>query len=175
MVEAATEHQTLSERGRLRLRIALTVFLTGQFLPILIPLIRATNLSTDWKDALTALTLVGVPQALTLLTIIILGRAGFRELRSLVSARMKHYVFPEYVSRPRFYLGLLMFLAPLVIGPVFSYFEDVVPMAERLTVRFVLHITFIMSFFVLGGNFWAKFRAAFVYQSPKDPPHEHHR
>ncbi len=59
MVEATTEHHTLSERGRLRLRIALTVFLTGQFLPILIPLIRATDLSTDWKDALSALTLVG--------------------------------------------------------------------------------------------------------------------
>jgi hypothetical protein len=172
---AAASQSTLSQRGRLRLRIALAVFVTGQGLPVLIPLIRATDLSPDWKDALSALTLVGVPQALTLLTIIILGRAGFRELRSLVSARIKHYVFPEYVSRPRFYLGLLMFLAPLVIGPVFSYIEDVVPMAERLTVRFVLHITFIMSFFVLGGNFWAKFRAAFVYESRNHPPDGHHR
>ena len=175
MTEATTQQTSLSTRGRLRLRIALAIFLTGQFLPVLIPVIRATDLSMDWKDGLTALTLVGVPQALTLLTVIILGRAGFRELRSLVSARMRDYVFPEYVSRLRHYLGLLMFLTPLVAGAAFSYFEHVIPILDRLTLRFVLHLMFILSFFVLGGNFWAKFRAAFVYESSGDSNAEHRR
>ncbi len=62
-------------------------------------------------------------------------------------------------------IGLTMLLLPLVMSWVGGYVPPVLALyvEYRLPVNFTADFMFVASFFVLGGDFWDKVRALFVY------------
>ena len=72
---------------------------------------------------------------------------------------------PHEVSRTRYTIGLIMFCIPLVSNYVMSFAPQIIAKAYHihLIVNICLDALFICSVFVLGGDFWDKLRALFVY------------
>jgi hypothetical protein len=116
-----------AELPRNRLIAGIIVFVIGHAAPLAIPLVVASSLSTSWKTGLSGLMVFGIPELGTLLTVVVLGKAGFNALKSRIFGWLGRAVFPSEVSRPRYYAGLILFLIPFVIGWVSPYLFEVAP------------------------------------------------
>jgi len=107
----------------------------------------------------------GVPELSTLLAVVVLGRAGFNAVRSRVFGWLGQTLLPDKVSRPRYYLGLVLFMIPFFIGWVSPYVLEVMPELTKhpLIVAISGDVTLIVGLCVMGGQAWDKLRSLFVY------------
>lgn len=150
-----------------RFRIGIGFFVLGWVCPLFIPLVTASGLSAEWKTAISGLLLVGVPEIFSFVSIAFLGKDGFNYIKSRVFAFLKRAAPSGRVSRMRYHIGLLIW-ALLALFGVFSYYvPDLIPSYDenRIVMGLVADFFFIVSFFVLGGDFWDKFRALFIYDA----------
>ena len=71
------------------------------------------------------------------------------------------------MSRWRYRVGLVMFLLPLIPTYIMAYMPQWLPDHSplRLYVNLAANFMFLSSLFVLGGDFWDKLRALFVYDA----------
>jgi hypothetical protein len=150
-----------------RFRLGLAFLVLSLVSPLGIPLVTALDLPLAWKVTLSGALLVGVPEALSLLAVAFLGKAGFSYLKGKFFGIFKKYALPKEVSRPRYRLGLVMFVLPLLLGWLGAYFFHLIPgyAEHRFAVNFTGDVIWLSSLFVLGSDFWDKVRALFIYQA----------
>lgn len=155
-----------------RFRIGIVFFAFGWLCPLFIPLVTASDLSTEWKTTISGLLLVGAPEVFSLVSIAILGKSGFNYLKSRVLVFFKRAAPARRVSRTRYRIGLVMWAVLFIWGMFIYYAPDLIPGYEenRLVVNLVADSLFVASFFVLGGEFWEKFRALFIYEAKAHIP-----
>ena len=67
-----------------RFRLSLALFILSLISPLAIPLVALLNLPLAWKATLSGALLVGVPEALSLLAVALLGKAGFSYLKGKI-------------------------------------------------------------------------------------------
>jgi len=148
-----------------RLIIGTAVFIIVQLFPLLIPLVISSNLGSGLKTALSGFLMLGIPELAIILSIVIMGKAGFAFLKQKIGSLFKQYGPPETVSRTRYRIGLIMFIIPLAIGWLFPYFEHLITWHKEyhLWINIVGDVLLISSLFVLGGDFWEKLRSLFIY------------
>ncbi|MGB5631938.1 MAG: hypothetical protein WBM44_06495 [Waterburya sp.] len=148
-----------------RLRLGGAIFILGQCAPLGIPFVVGSGLPIGWKNFLSALLLFGIPEAGILVSIVILGKSGFNYLRGLVFGSIRRYALPQTVSRPRYRLGLVLFLLPLIYGWLSPYLPLLLHGYEPTRFwAFVGDLLLFVSLFLLGGDFWDKLRALFVWE-----------
>ena len=128
-------------------------------------LVAMSGFSTEWKAALSGLLLVGMPEIFSLMAIAVMGKDGFNYIKGKVFAFFKRHALPKEVSLTRYRIGLVLFLLPLLFGWLAPYGTELIPGYEshRLTVNLGGDFLLILSVFVLGGEFWDKVKALFVY------------
>ena len=150
-----------------RFRLSLALFILSLISPLAIPLVALLNLPLAWKATLSGALLVGVPEALSLLAVALLGKAGFSYLKGKIFGIFKKYALPKEVSRGRYRLGLIMFTIPLVLGWVGAYVGYLIPayVEHRFAFNFAADLMWLSSLFVLGSDFWDKVRALFIYRA----------
>ena len=144
-----------------RLILGGTIFISGFLSPLAIPLVTGSNLSTEWKTMLSAMLVLGVPEAFMLIAIAILGKQSFDYLKS----RLWKSVQPaDKVSSTRYRIGLVLFFTPILFGWLQPYLELWITEFEAYQVRLAIvgDIIFAISLFVLGGDFWLKIKALFT-------------
>lgn len=141
--------------------------MTGQLAPLAIPLVTNSSLPATWKSVLSGVLLLGVPELAIVLTVIVLGKAGFNELKARIWKLFRRTVLPGEVSRGRYYAGLVVFLIPILIGWLSPYLYESAPslLRYRLTVAIVSDVALIVGLCLMGGQFWDKIRALFVYEA----------
>ena len=161
---------TQEEPPKVRLIVGAFFFIVSQSTILFIPFVGILPFPSAWKPLISALLVVGIPQVFTLLSIIILGKQGFNYLRGKVKGVFKQYLFPYKVSSVRYYIGLILFIFPLLFGWIMPYFPQLIPsyQSDRFTLNFIGDIMLVSSFFVLGGNFWDKFRSLFIPSAQAD-------
>jgi hypothetical protein len=148
-----------------RYRTGVTLIALGWICPIFIPLVTNSTLSTEWKATLSGILLVVAPELFSIMAIAILGKDGFNYLKEKVFALLRRAAPTAKVSRTRYHVGLAIWALLVIYGWLVSYAPHLVPaysehwIALNLTADFL----FIVSLFVLGGEFWEKLRALFVY------------
>jgi hypothetical protein len=154
-----------------RFNLGITLFVLGFFSPLGIPVVTAMNLSAAWKATFSGLLMLGIPELFWLAAAAIMGKPGFNYLKGKVFSSLKKYAFPETVSRTRYRLGLTMFLVPLLYGWLEPYLSPHIPIIaqQRVVLAMTGDVLWVTSLFVLGGDFWDKLRALFVYEA-KVPP-----
>lgn len=159
---------SLPERStRWRMSFALALWVGGFFLPFAIPLVTALTLPVASKTALSALLVFGLPQLLTVLAIAIVGKPGFHYLMEQLFGVAKRLGPRKHVSRLRYRIGLVMLFFPLVL----LFLEPYITLSllhERLphwTYAAINDTLFLMSFLMLGGEFWDKVKALFIYEA----------
>lgn len=150
-----------------RLILGGTVFIGGFLSPLLIPLVVASKLSDAWKSLLSAILMVGLPEILMLVSVAILGAEGYRFLKEKLWALLKKTAPSAKVSRPRYVIGLVLFILPLVYAWLEPYIVDFNPWLQnnRMIFNIVGDLLFISSLYILGGDFWGKLRVLFQYNA----------
>ncbi|MCK5664686.1 MAG: hypothetical protein KAI17_14440 [Thiotrichaceae bacterium] len=160
-------HKTqVASLSKNRLILGGTVFIGGFFSPLLIPLVVASELSGAWKSLLSAILLVGLPEILMLVSVAILGADGYRFLKEKLWALLKKTAPSATVSRPRYILGLVLFILPLIYAWLEPYIGELNPWLQNNHMIFnvIGDFMFVSSFYILGGDFWDKLRALFQYK-----------
>ena len=152
-------------RAKARFRLGATIFIIGFCSPLLIPLVTATDLPMKWKAAISGALALGIPELFSIIAIAIMGKSGFQQLKEIFFGFIKKHGPAEKVSLTRYRIGLVMFVLPIIIGWLAPYGPDNIKGFEPqgLTVNIIFDLMFFSSFFVLGGEFWDKLQALFVY------------
>ena len=138
------------------------IFVSGFFVPLLIPLVMRSSLSTEWKTMLSGFLAIGVPEIFMLIAISILGKEGFQLLKTKLWRMIEP---PATVSRRRYYSGLLLFLIPILFVWLWPYVEASQPwmLENRIMLSLVSAALITISLIVLGGDFCDKLRGLFVH------------
>lgn len=159
--------KTVRPRTGWRFRLGLTVLIVGWLSPLLIPLVTRTSLATEWKTIISGLLAVGIPEVFTVAAIAIMGKSGYDLIKARIFGFLKKHGPPDRVSPTRYRIGLAVFVLPILFGWLGPYGAHHIPgyEAHRLVVSVIGDVMFITSFFVLGGDFWDKIRALFIFNS----------
>jgi hypothetical protein len=150
---------------RWRLRLGVIVFVTGFLSPLLIPLVTTSELPTKWKAVISGILAIGIPELFMVVAIAIMGKPGFKYIKKRFFTFLKKHGPAEKVSPIRYRIGLVMFGLPIFFAWLAPYVPIIIPgyHLQNLMVNLFGDLMFISSLFVLGGEFWDKVRALFVY------------
>ncbi len=150
-----------------RFRTGVTLIAIGWICPLFIPFVTKSTLSTEWKTALSGVLLVVGPEVLSVIAIAILGKDGFNYLKEKVFALLRRAAPTAKVSRTRYRAGLAIWALLFIYGSFVWYAPHLVPgySEHRIALNLSADFLFNVSLFVLGGDFWEKFRALFIYDA----------
>lgn len=165
--------------SKLRFYLGVVFFALAWILPLFGILVAKLSLSLGTKATIIGLLTVGGPELLGLLAVLCLGKENLIFLKKKFLDWLKRLKPAAPVSRNRYRLGLVMFLLPLIPTYIMAYAPQWLPdhSPQRLYLNLAADFIFLASLFVLGGDFWDKLRALFVYdarvefgpQPPKKP------
>ena len=156
-------------RGRMIL--GASVLIGGQLTLAGAPFIAALDLGAPWEGILTVLVVFVIPDVTLLAAIAIWGKPGYLYLKGRFFAFLKRGLPPDAVGPVRYWIGLAMFTLPLVFAWVTPYLSTLAGgSVERLPFAIAGDVIFLASFFVLGGDFWDKFRSLFVRRAVAEFP-----
>ena len=141
------------------------IFIFGFLSPLLIPIVTSSELSIGWKTTLSGLLALGIPELFMIVAAAIAGKPGFAYIKSKLIGFFKKYGPPATVSITRYRIGLVLFLIPIIFGWLLPYISHHIPHyeANKYLVSIFGDIVLISSLIVLGGDFWDKLRALFIY------------
>lgn len=107
---------------------------------------------------------------LTFLSIAVMGQDNFERLTEPVhraAAKAGEKIKPAgNVSRDRYRIGIIMLVTPLIVVTAMHLINEFHFKHEtRVIISLTMQAMFLASFFVLGGDFWDKARALFVWDA----------
>ncbi len=154
-------------KNKLRFYLGLLCYVIAWILPLSGFLVAQLDLSRVGKAAIISLVTMGIPEILVILAVVFLGKENLIIIKDKTLAFLKLLKPPTPVSRWRYRVGLAMFLLPLIAIYITAYIPHwlLVNPFLLLYVNLVADILFLSSLFVLGGDFWDKLRALFVYEA----------
>ena len=125
-------------------------------------------------------------EIVSLASIVFLGKAGFKAIKSkFVGAVKASYTGP--VSKARHYLGIALLLTNLLVTSILALYAmdsmgaatpdgphpivwglDLEQQKTMLTWVFLIDpISFLLAIYVLGADWWGRFRRIFVWEAPE--------
>jgi hypothetical protein len=151
-----------------RLKTALFLFIFALVSPLLALLVLTTELPREMKVAIAGLLLFGLPMALVLVVVALLGQPAFLFLRSRIA---KKHLPPAPVSVLRYRIGLVLLVLPVLVSWITPLAVVHVPGigARRVLIGAAADGVLLLSLFVLGGEFWDKVHALFDYRTRAIP------
>lgn len=150
---------------KLYLGIFLLVLSGG--IPFLGIWIAGLNLPLAIKGSIIGLLTVGAPEVLAIAAVALLGKEAF----DLLIEKLKTFggrLLPQgSVGRTRYTLGLTLFVATFIPSYITAYAPNIISSDAhvRLAVIITADLLFVVSLFLLGGDFWDKLRSLFVYEA----------
>jgi hypothetical protein len=123
------------------------------------------DLPATHAAALAGILVAGGPEVLILLAAAVLGRENFDRIVGAAQRFVVTAFFSRPVSKPRYYFGVALSLVTMVPVYLAGYVPMLLPTGEgRIVVLAVADLLFILSIFIMGGEFWGKFRRLFVWE-----------
>jgi len=110
---------------------------------------------------------VGGPEVVAVLAVALLGKQTFDLITGKCLTLLGRLAPHGSVGRLRYRIGLFMFIVTIIPNYVMAYAPQYLPDASpaRLYVNIASDMMFVTSLFVLGGDFWDKLRALFLYNA----------
>jgi hypothetical protein len=136
-------------------------------LPLLgIPIVATLGFSNSITTTASGVLLIGA-EVIGVVAIAVMGKSGYVTIKNHVLGILKRHGPPETVSRKRYTMGLVMFCMPILFAWVSVYIVDWIPgfVNNPLPYAIVGDLVLLASLFVLGGDFWDKIRALFIYDA----------
>jgi hypothetical protein len=152
---------------RIRFYAGLLCFILAWILPGFGILVAKLNLSVGTKAIIIGLLTLGGPELLGLLAVLCLGKENLIFIKERIFAGLKRLKPAALVSRTRYRAGLVMFLLPIIPTYIMAYAPGWLPAAAplHLYINLAADFMFLSSLFGLGGDFWDKLRALFMYDA----------
>jgi len=148
-----------------RFKLGIVLFLLSVLLPLVaIPLAATLDLSAAMATSVASALLMG-GEVLGLSAVAVMGKSGFAFIKNRVFGFLKQYGPPQKVSRIRYNIGLVMLGIPILFAWLSVYVADYIPGFSKNPLPYALagDVLLLISLFVLGGDFWDKVKALFVY------------
>lgn len=150
-----------------RLKLGISLFVLSIASPLLgVPIVASFGLSAAATASISGALLVGA-EVLGIVAVAVMGKSGFAYIKNRVFGFLKQIGPPKEVSRVRYTIGLVMFSIPILFGWLSIYLPNLIPGFTQMPILYAAggDILLLSSLFVLGGNFWDKVRALFVYDA----------
>ena len=151
-----------------RYYVGMTCLVLSLGLPLFGFAVPFLDLHAAFAAILIGFLTIGGPEVMILLAVLFLGKETLsyykQKIYTCLFKRRKY----KPVSKFRYYFGLVIFFAsptPLYLN---AYGEHLLPADETFR-HFILmgsDLAFVLSFFILGGNFWEKFKSLFIWNYP---------
>jgi|688.fasta_scaffold334118_2 hypothetical protein len=153
--------------NKLRFAAGITLLVLSFVLPFGSVWILASKLAPALKAIFVGLLTFGGPEVFGLAAIALLGKECFDFLHSKVFGFLSKLAPSGSVSRARYIFGLIIFILSFIPSFVYAYAPQFIPdnSPGRLYISLSADLIFITSLFVLGGDFWDKLRALFIYEA----------
>ena len=136
-------------------------------LPLMGFLVPLLDLPVPITAGIIGALAVGGPEIMILLGVLLLGKKTAQYYKEKFFAFFKRRPGPhKKVSKGRYYFGLVMLWGSVLPLYLAGFFPQTMPADEDVK-YFILvgaDLIFVLSFFVLGGDFWDKFKALFVWE-----------
>ncbi len=148
-----------------RLRVGILIFVLSIIIPVIaVPAVMALELSASLTASVSGGLLIGA-ELLGIAAVAVMGKPGFLFFKSRISAFLRQYGPPQEVSRRRYTIGLTMFSIPILFALLSVYVHEYIPGYAANPIPYAISgdLLLLTSLFVLGGDFWDKLRALFVY------------
>jgi hypothetical protein len=153
--------------SKLKLKIGIIIMVVGFLSPLLIPLVVASNLSSSVKTVVSGLLAFGIPEVFMLLAAVVMGKQGFEYIKDKAKTYLKSLAPSGSVSRTRYRIGLILFCLPILMGLLSPYLNYTSDFFNNIPLWFhsIFDLLFLISLFILGGNFWNKLKGLFYYDA----------
>lgn len=150
-----------------RLYSGIALIALSLLMPLFSVWIIASTLPAWLKASLVGLVSVGGPEIMAFIAVAVLGKEAFDLIMGRVLGLLKRIAPSASVSRFRYRLGLLLMIITFVPSYVVAYSPSWLPDSSpaRLYVCLSADVLFVISLFIMGGDFWDKLRALFIYEA----------
>src|SRR5262249_28922507 len=129
--------------------------------------VAATDWPTGVKTVVSGILLVGL-EIMAIPAAALMGKENFDRIVAAAKGFLKTMKPAGNVGRTRYAVGLVLFVLPLLLAWIAAYLPASWLPAEyagRVWFNLALDAVTLVSLFVLGGDFWDKLRALFLYQA----------
>ena len=158
------EEMKAPEDPGFRFYLGLTIFILSFFMLPIGLAIREFVHHNFWKGIILAGFWISAP-LMKITSIAILGKSSYAWINYKMHYIYHHVAKPHQITPLRYNIGLAMFILPFLPNYMISLMPHIIPMSmeTRYIIVFASDFIFIMSLFVLGGDFWDKLRSLFIY------------
>jgi len=160
---------TKSSSAKIKLRptgwcyyLGLLFFVLYLVMPLFIPLVPTLGFNKAITGILMSGFVIGGPELMMVIAIALWGKATFDFFMEKLFGLLKRLAPSGSVSAGRYYFGLVLLIFSCIPSWILAYFPAFVGDAIRIYILLTFDIVFIISFFVLGGDFWEKIRSLFM-------------
>jgi hypothetical protein len=134
-------------------------------MPLSALVVPVLGLSTAQSTLLAGILLAGGPEVLCILAVALLGKDTFRYFAHRVMTALRRAVIDQPASKARYYAGLVVILVSWLPAYIYAYAPAVMPGGNvRIYVLAAMDLAFVVSVFLMGGEFWEKVRRIFIYE-----------
>jgi hypothetical protein len=154
-------------KNKMRFYLGLACYVMAWILPLSGFLVAREDLPTSGKTAIIGFVTLGIPELLVIPAIVLLWKENFIFINDKTLAFFKLLRPQAPVSRWRYRVGLVMFLLPFISMFIMAFIPHWLPVhsSRRLYVNLTVDFLLLASLYVLGGDFWDKLRALFIYDA----------
>ncbi|MDP4281533.1 MAG: hypothetical protein Q8867_05215 [Bacteroidota bacterium] len=104
---------------------------------------------------------------LKITSVAIMGKPTYLWIKTKTRHVFRRVFKPYHGSQLRYDIGLVMFCLPVFPNFIMAYAPQLVTdnFYLRIIINIVIDVLFIISLFVLGGDFWDKLKALFIFSA----------
>ena len=129
---------------------------------LLVPLL---GLPSGEATLISGFLLAGAPEILILLAVALLGKENFDRIISCAKGAFFAAFFQKPASKLRYSIGLAIFILSILPLYLVGYAPSWMPTGNaKLFLLAGADLACLVSVFVMGGEFWRKFRSLFVWE-----------
>jgi hypothetical protein len=101
-----------------------------------------------------------------------MGKENLAAVKAKVFAWFKPLAPPEFVNKPRFYIGIILFSLCLLESIVHVHWDGIVKWYADFALAYMIfwNVVFLLSLYILGGDFFNRLIGLFIY-SPEKQQH----
>jgi hypothetical protein len=149
-----------------RLKLGIALLILGLVMPAGTLLVAGTDWPIAVKTMVSGVLLLGL-EIMLIPAVALMGKDNFDRIRNGVMRFLRKLKPAGSVGRTRYAVGLALFVSPMLFAWIASYVPSWLPAdyVVRVWINLGLDLVTVASLFVLGGEFWDKLRALFLYDA----------
>jgi len=160
-----TSHSGPPNSNNWRFFAGVTALILALVLPLSAFLVPLFGLPSGQAALISGFLLAGAPEILILLAVALLGKENYDRIVRSAKGFFFTTFFEKPVSRLRYSIGLTIFCLSIVPLYLVGYATSWMPTGNaKLFLLAGADLACIISVFVMGGEFWGKFRRLFVWE-----------